>query len=111
MMNGGRLSPEGEERRKHPRHPCNLHTRARQIGNGSPQELPEGYFKLTAINISEGGILLEGEVDIPEGAKLEIEFELGGLAELSPHKVEAVRVVQKAGKFQIGVKFIEEEAA
>ncbi len=110
-MNGGRLPPGFQERRRHPRYPCNLNTRARQIGNGSPQELPEGYFKLTAINISEGGILLEGEVEVPKGAKLEIEFELGGLAELSPRKVEAVRVVEKAGKFQIGVKFIEEEAA
>ena len=106
MTEGGSLPPEGIERRKHRRYPCMLDAMFRSIGMEGPGSAEEGYIRCKAINISEGGLLLEGDAYIPEGQRLEIRVDLGEESKVIVAEAEAVHSHEKSGTFRIGVKFI-----
>ncbi len=109
MITEGPFRPSGVERRRHPRFPCLLDARFRQIGEQGPVPTEEGYIRCKAVNISEGGLLLEGDAYVPEGQRLEIYVKLEDGFKTIAGEAETVRAEKKFGVFRIGVKFIKKQ--
>ncbi len=109
MARNGAFPSAGADRRQHPRFPCMLDTSFRPIGQDGSFLPDKGYIKCKAINISEGGLLLEGDVYVPQGQRLEIFVKLEDNFKTIAGEAEAVRWKETHGKFHIGVKFVKKE--
>lgn len=99
----------GVERRQHPRFPCMLDTSFRRVGQDGTIEPDQSFLKCKTINISEGGLLLEGDAYVSEGQRLEVYVKMEDGIKTMAGEVEAVRSAKKFGKFRIGVRFIKKE--
>ncbi len=101
--------PTGAERRQHPRFPCMLETRFRRVGQDGSIDADEGFIKCKTVNISDGGLLLEGDAYVSEGQRLEVYVKLEDGVKTMAGEVETVRSEKKFGKFRIGVRFLKKE--
>ena len=64
-------APKGSERRQYVRHPCSFPV-ILKVGSGAQEKVLTG----TALDVSEGGMLIEG-ADVPEGTiRLQLQFEI-----------------------------------
>jgi len=86
-----------------------LETRFRRVGPDGSIMADEGFIKCKTVNISEGGLLLEGDAYVSEGQRLEVYVKLEDGVRTMAGEVETVRSEKKFGKFRIGVRFIKKE--
>ena len=109
MAREGSDQPTGAERRQHPRFPCMLETRFRRVGRDGSIDADEDFIKCKTVNISDGGLLLEGDAYVSEGQRLEVFVKLKDESKTVAGEAVAVRSEKKFGKFRIGVKFLKKE--
>jgi len=109
MVEEAYVRATGVERRQHPRFPCRLETSFRRVGQDGSFQPDQSYLDCETVNISEGGLLIEGDAYVSEGQKLEVYIKLEGGIKVIAGEVEAVRSEKKFGKFRIGVRFIKKE--
>ncbi len=104
-----RMRSADVERRQHPRFPCMLDTSYRRVAQNGYFKPEAYYMRCKTVNISESGLLLEGDAFVSEGQVLEVYVKLEGGFKIIAGEAVAVRSAKQYGKFRIGIRFIKKE--